>query len=91
MIKTLKEFFKNKIYIIFVALNFSFMKKIFKNGKFYKILTGNTKTVQVSGSAVNIVFDKNLSSQVYSKLDNSKEFSVEKDGKKYIVRQLQTM
>ena len=67
------------------------MKKILKSGKIYKILTGNTKTVQVSGSAVNIVFDKHLSSQVYSKLDTAKEFSVEKDGKKYTVRQLQTM
>lgn len=67
------------------------MKKYFKNGKIYKILTGNTKTVQVSVSAVSIVFDRNLSTQVYSKIDISREFSVEKDGKKYTVRQLQTM
>jgi hypothetical protein len=81
----------NKICSIFVYIKLSLMKKTFKNGKIYKILTGNTKTVQVSSSAVNIVFDRNLSAQVYSKLDNSKEFSVEKDGKRYIVRQLQTM
>lgn len=81
----------NKICNIFVYIKLSFMKKVFKNGKIYKILTGNTKTAQVSGSAVNIVFDRNLSSQVYSKLDSFKEFSVEKDGKKHIVRQLQTM
>jgi hypothetical protein len=67
------------------------MRATIKNNKVIKILTGNTKTVQVSSSAVNIVFDRNLSAQVYSKLDTSKEFSVEKDGKKYIVRQLQTM
>lgn len=67
------------------------MKRYLKNGKIYKILTGNTKTVQVSVSAVSIVFDRNLATQVYSKIDSSREFSVEKDGKKYIVRQLQTM
>jgi hypothetical protein len=67
------------------------MKKYLKNGKIYKILTGNTKTVQVSVSAVSIVFDRNLSTQVYSKIDILREFSVEKDGKKYTVRQLQTI
>lgn len=81
----------NRICIIFVWIKNSKMKKYFKNGKIYKILTGNTKTVQVSVSAVSIVFDRNLSTQVYSKIDISREFSVEKDGKKYTVRQLQTM
>jgi hypothetical protein len=66
------------------------MIKYFKNGKFYRIITGHTKTVQVSGSAVNIVFDKELSSKVYDNLDTYKEFSVEKNGKKYIIKQLET-
>ena len=44
--------FWNKICSIFVYIKLSFMKKVFKNGKIYKILTGNTKTAQVSGSAV---------------------------------------
>lgn len=81
----------NKICSIFVYIKDSNMKRYLKNGKIYKILTGNTKTVQVSVSAVSIVFDRNLATQVYSKIDSSREFSVEKDGKKYIVRQLQTM
>ena len=83
--------FWNKICSIFAELNLSIMKKIFKNGNIYRIITGKTKTAQVSGSAIDIVFDRNLSSQVYSKIDNYKEFSIEKSGKKYTVRQLQTM
>lgn len=67
------------------------MIKYFKNSKFYRIITGHTKTSQVSGSAVNIVFDKELSSKVYDKLDTNKVFSVEKNGKKYIIRQLETI
>ena len=81
----------NKICSIFAYIKGSNMKRYLKNGKIYKILTGNTKTVQVSVSAVSTVFDRHLATQVYSKIDSSREFSVEKDGKKYIVRQLQTM
>jgi hypothetical protein len=56
--------------------------------KLYKILTGDTKTNQVSGPALDIVFDRDLSLQLYDKLDLDKEFFIEKDGKKYKIKQL---
>lgn len=67
------------------------MKKNFKNTGLYRVLTGDTKTAQVSKSAVNVVFDRDLSAQIYSKMDNSKEFTIQKGDKKYTVRQLQTI
>lgn len=63
----------------------------FKNTGLYRVLTGDTKTAQVSKSAVNIVFDRELSSQIYSKIDSSKEFTIQKGNKRYTVRQLQTL
>ena len=63
----------------------------FKNSKLYKILTGDTKTTQVSGSAVKIVFNKELSSKVYDKIDREAEFTVQsKEGKTFRIKQLQT-
>ena len=67
------------------------MKRSFKNSKLYKILTGDTKTDQVSGSAVKIVFNKYLSSQVYEKIDLDTDFTItSKEGKTFRVKQLQT-
>jgi hypothetical protein len=67
------------------------MKNSFRNSKLYKILTGDTKTTQVSGSAVEIVFNKDLSSKVYDLIDSRKEFTVtSKEGKTFKVKQLQT-
>jgi hypothetical protein len=57
--------------------------------KFWKIITGDTKTKQVSGSSVRIANSKDLSTKLYSKIDNSDNFKISsKDGKTYSVRQL---
>jgi len=55
----------------------------------YKIITGNTKTPLVSGVAWSIVFDKDLSSQIYSKIGIEKQFIISKNNKKYLVTHLQ--
>ena len=63
----------------------------FRNTKLYKILTGNTKTDQVSGSAVEIVFNRELSSQIYNMIDREREFTItSKEGKQFKIKQLQT-
>jgi hypothetical protein len=60
-----------------------------KDTSIFKILTGRTRTKQVSGVSKNIVSSKDLSKQLYSQIDRSKSFTVEsKNGKKYKVRQL---
>ena len=66
------------------------MKINFRNSKFYKILTGDTKTTQVSGSAVKIVFNRDLSSKIYDQIDIKKEFTVKSDNTIFRVKQLQT-
>ncbi|SHJ25389.1 hypothetical protein SAMN04488096_1215 [Mesonia phycicola] len=56
----------------------------------HKIIFGETRTRQVSGSSKRIVSDKFLSKQVYTKVDKNGEFTIKsKDGKSsYSVRQL---
>jgi len=79
------------LYNIIKNLYICNMKANFRNSKWYKILTGDTKTTQVSGSAVEIVFNKDLSSKVYDLIDKSKEFTItSKEGKTFKVKQLQT-
>jgi hypothetical protein len=57
--------------------------------KFWKIITGDTKTRQVSGASVRIANSKDLSTKLYSKIDKSDNFKISsKDGKIYSVRQL---
>lgn len=67
------------------------MKFSFKNTKLYKILTGDTKTPQVSGPAVEVAFNSDLSAMIYDRIDRSAEFTVQsKDGKTFRIRQIQT-
>ena len=48
----------------------------------HKIIFGETRTRQVSGSSKKIVSDKFLSEQVYAKVDKNGEFTIKsKDGK----------
>lgn len=56
----------------------------------HKILFGNTRTRQVSGSSKKIVNDQFLSEQVYTNVDRNGKFVIKsKDGKSsYTVRQL---
>ncbi len=56
----------------------------------HKIIFGETRTRQVSGSSKRIVSDKFLSEQVYAKVDKNGKFTIKsKDGKSsYSVRQL---
>ncbi len=56
----------------------------------HKIIFGETRTRQVSGSSKNIVSDKFLSKQVYANVDKGGKFTIKsKDGKtSYSVRQL---
>ncbi|MCX2680945.1 hypothetical protein OOZ15_13410 [Galbibacter sp. EGI 63066] len=60
-----------------------------KNSVLYKVIIGNTRTKQVSGASKRIVVSKDLSKKVYSKIDNSDNFTVKgENGKVYKVRQL---
>ena len=60
------------------------------NSIFSKIILGHTRTKQVSGASKRIVFDKELSAQVYSKMDSKHTFQIEskKTGEKYTVRRV---
>lgn len=59
-----------------------------KNSKLYKIIFGNTKTKQVSGAAIDIVFDSVLSSKLYDNIDKQNNFAIENNGKKYVIKHL---
>lgn len=54
---------------------------------FSKIILGRTRTREVSGASKKIVFDKDLSAQVYSKMDKQDVFRIksEKTGKEYTI------
>jgi len=57
--------------------------------KFWKVITGDTRTRQVSGASVKITRSKDLSTKLYSKIDESDNFKISsKGGKTYTVRQL---
>ena len=74
----------NKFCIIFENMSWKV-----KKSPIYKVVFGNTRTKQVSGVSKIIVNNRELSKQLYAKIDGSDDFTVEsKDGKKYKVRQL---
>lgn len=56
--------------------------------KLLKILIGNTETPLVSGYAKDIVFSKNLSSQIYDKIDSMDEFVIYGVNNKYKIKLL---
>lgn len=65
------------------------MIKLKNNSFLYKILFGKTQTKQVSGASYRIVNSKDLSVKLYSKIDDSDNFSIKgKDGKIYKIKQL---
>jgi len=63
----------------------------FRNTKLYKILSGDTKTEQISGSASKIVFNGYLSSQLYDQVDTKSVFTIKSlDGKTFTIKHLKT-
>jgi hypothetical protein len=57
--------------------------------KIWKIITGDTKTRQVSGVSVRITGSKDLSAKLYKSIDRSDNFKISsKDGKTYTIKQL---
>lgn len=57
--------------------------------KSLKILFGRTKTKQFSETGSKIVFDADLSQQMYKKINEKKRsFIIEKDSKKYRLKQI---
>ena len=58
-------------------------------GEFLRIVfTGDTKTQLIKGVGKDVSSDVDLTNQLYSGMDNQKEFTISKNGKKYKVTQL---